>query len=539
MTQDVVKEVDVAVIGTGFGGIYSLYKFGVEMGLSVQGFDDAGGVGGTWYWNRYPGARSDTEVTAYCYSFDKDLFRDWKWSMRYPDHWEIRDYLNTVADKYDLKKLVKFNTRIVAMEWDDDLSRWTLTTDAGEKYRAQFVVEGVGLLSATNFPKIQGQDSFKGELYHTARWPHEPVDLTGKRIAVIGTGSSGVQVVGAVAPVAAETYVFQRRPQFIVPAANRPIDEEHRQWILDNWEEYWHSVLWSVTAFGFPESPVAAVDATPEEREAVFDDAWKQGNGFRFMFATFGDIGVNPDSNKIATDYLERKMREIVTDQAIADKLVPDEYWARRPLCSDGYLEMFNRDNVHLIDVNETPVVEITEKGIRTTAGEIELDVIVLATGFDGVSGQYLKIDQTGQHGRRLSQHWADRPKTTLGLMVSGFPNMFMVYGPMGPFTNQPPAHEAQVNWMADVVKFVRDNNLEYLVPNDESEANWMVTCDDIAYQTLFMKVNSWINGSNVEGKPVTNYFYMGGMGAYMDIILDIRDRGFPGFESGRALAPA
>lgn len=538
---EVVKQVDVAVIGSGFGGIYALYKMHHELGLTVQGFDDAGGVGGTWYWNRYPGARSDTEVTAYCYSFDRELFEEWEWTMRYPRQPEILAYLNHVADKYDLKRLIEFNTRVTAMKWLEDENLWELTTNAGDIYKAQFVIEGVGLLSATLYPGFPGEEKFKGQIFHTARWPHEEVDLDGKRVGIVGTGSSGCQVVVDLCQRVGEMYVFMRTPQFNVPAANRPIDAAHRQWILDNWDEYWNEViLGSVTAFGFPESDVSALSVSPEERQRVFDDAWEQGNGFRFMFATFNDIAVEPESNKAATDYLSAKIRSAVKDPETAEKLIPDTYWARRPLCNDGYFEAYNQPNVHLVDVGENDIVEVTEKGLKTADGqEYELDVIIYATGFDSTSGQYLKIDQEGRNGRKLADHWKDRPRSYLGTMVSGFPNMFMIYGPMGPFTNQPPLHEAQVNWMADVIKYVRDNDLGFVDPTAEAEDKWMVDCDDIAFGTLFMKVNSWINGANVEGKPVTNYFYMGGTKTYMELITAETDQQLPGFEKGSQLSRA
>ncbi len=276
-----------------------------------------------------------------------------------------------------------------------------------------------------------------------------------------------------------------------------------------------------------------AMSVTAEEREAVFEDAWLQGNGFRFMFASFGDLGVDPDANDAATDFLKRKMAGIVKDADTLATLTPTDYWARRPLCNDGYFHVFNQSNVHLVDVKKDPIVEITPSGVRTDNVEYDVDIIILATGFDAVSGAYIRFDQAGRGGVALQEKWRDRPLATYGMMVSGFPNMFMIYGPMGPFTNQPPVHEWQVDWMADAIQYVRDNDLSTIEPTPEFEAEWMQICDDIAYSTLFMKVNSWINGSNVVGKQVTNYFYMGGMGAYRDAVAPAQSQGYPGFALG------
>lgn len=528
-------EVDAVVIGSGFAGLYALHQLRDDLGLTVQAFDDAGGVGGTWYWNLYPGARSDTEVTAYCYSFDRELFDSWQWTERYPRQAEILAYLDHVADRFDLRRSIQFHTRVVSAHFDDDTSRWTVTTDKGQRFSAQFLLEGVGLLSATKVPELPGQEDFRGEIYHTARWPHERVDLNGKRVGVIGTGSSGIQVITEIAPLVEHLTVFQRTPQYVVPAKHRPIDTDHLQWIKDNYEDYWDGVLASVTAFGFPESQVAAESVSPEERERTFREQYESGGGFHYMFQAFNDVGVSLVANQAATDVINAKIRELVRDPETAEKLVPTQLYARRPLCADGYYETYNRDDVTLVDVKEHPIVELTESGVRTDEAEYELDVIILATGFDAVSGNQLKIDQRGRGGLRLQEKWADRPRAHLGLMSAGFPNMFMIFGPMGPFTNQPPAHEAQVDWIARVIEHLREHGLETIEPTQEAEDSWMAMCDDIANQTLFTQVDSWINGSNIPGKPVTVMFYMGGMGAYMEHMQAALDSGFEGFMLGRS----
>ncbi|WP_051276103.1 NAD(P)/FAD-dependent oxidoreductase [Marmoricola sp. URHB0036] len=512
-----MTEVDAVVIGSGFAGLYSIHKLRNELGLDVQAFDDAADVGGTWFWNQYPGARSDTEVNAYCYSFDKDLFHEWKWSERYPRQHEIRAYLQHVADRYDLRRSIRFNTRVQSVTWDEPNSRWIVDAD-GEKYAAQFVVEAVGLLSATKVPHFAGQEKFKGEIYHTARWPHEDVDLAGKRVGVIGTGSSGTQVIGEIAPRVGEMTVFQRTPQWVVPAKHRPISPGLLERIEQDYEGYWHDVLYSVTAFGFEESDVAAESVSEEERIAAFEKQYEQGGGFQYMFAAFNDVATSRIANAAATEVIARKIRETVKDPVTANLLIPSDLYAKRPLCCDGYYEVYNQDNVQLVDVQHNPIVEFTENGIRTEDGhEYELDVIVLATGFDAVSGNQLKIQHTGRNGVSLHDAWKHRPRTHLGLMSHGFPNLYMIYGPMGPFTNQPPLHEAQVDWVAGTIQYVRDHDLGSIEAGAEAEEAWIAESDEQAAGTLFAVTNSWINGSNIPGKPIINMFFMGGSAAYMD----------------------
>lgn len=521
-----IIEVDAVVIGSGFAGLYSVHKLRNELGLSVQGLDNAADLAGTWYWNRYPGARSDTEVTAYCYLFDKELYASWDWSERYPRHAEIRSYLNHVADRYDLRRSYQFSTQVESAVFDEAESRWIVKTDHGQTFSAQFLIEGVGLLSATNIPEFKGQENFKGEIYHTARWPHEGVDLAGKRVAVIGTGSSGIQVISEIAAEVKHLTVLQRTPQWVVPAKNGPIEPERLKAIRDNYEEYRRSILYSNTAFPIKEGQISAESVSEEERRAAFEENYENGGGFQYQF-TFNDVISSLVANKAATDVMETKIREIVEDPKLADLLVPTELYARRPLCCDNYYESFNRSNVTLADVKNDPIVEFTETGIKTENAEYPADVIVLATGFDAVSGNQLRIFHQGLDGVTLQEKWRERPRTYLGMMTAKFPNMFMVYGPMGPFTNQPPVHETQVDWIADAIKHTLDSGAKTIEPKVESEDVWMDVCDEGASQTLFPKVNSWINGANVPGKPVTNYFFMGGQGAYMDLMDAERESNF------------
>jgi cyclohexanone monooxygenase len=523
-------QVDVVVIGSGFAGLYAIHKLRNEMGLTVQAFDNAGGVGGTWFWNTYPGARSDTEVTAYCYSFDRELFDEWVWTERYPRQAEILRYLNHVADRFDLKRSIEFETSVATTRFNDDTGRWDVVTDKGALYSAQFLVEGVGLLSSTNIPDFPGLDSFEGELHHTSRWPQGGVDLAGKRVGVIGNGSTGVQVITAIAPEVAHLSVFQRTPQYTVPAMHRPIAPDFLDGIKADYDGYWDSVRHSASAFGIHESDVPFDSVPPEEREAIFEAQWNSGGGFQFMLGCFADVIVSREANDAATDFIRRKIREIVKDPVVADKLSPTDLYAKRPLCDDGYYETFNRDNVTLVDVKAHPIVAITPKGIRTEAGEVELDVIIFATGFDAFTGNYLKIDQYGRDGLSLRDKWAHRPRAWMGVTTAGFPNWFMIFGPMCPFTNQPPAHEVDVDWIAGAIKHVRDTGASSIELSLETEDAFMDLCDEMADGTLFPKVDSWINGGNIPGKPKATMVFMGGMGACYDELTRVANEGYPGF---------
>lgn len=531
-----VRDVDAIVIGAGFAGLYAVHKLRNDLGLTVWGFDNGSDVGGTWYWNRYPGARSDTEVTAYCYAFDRDLFERWKWTERYPRQREILSYLDMFARRYGLRRSIQFDTMVTSAVWDEGCSRWTVTTDKGDLFSAQFIVAGVGLLSSTVTPRFPGQDRFEGRIYHTARWPNDDIDLGDKRVGVIGTGSSGVQVIAELGSQVRQLTVFQRRPQYVVPARHRPIDPDILASIRRDYDKFWAKTLGSVTAFGFDESAVSASEVSVDDRDAIFEQVWNRGGEFQFMFATFNDIGTSRAANDAATDFIRRKIKEIVKDPAVAEQLMPHEFYARRPICCDGYYETYNRHNVELVDIGTHPIIEVTPNGIRTVEAEYELDVIVFATGFDAVTGNYLKIEFVGRGGLSLRSHWQERPRVHLGLMSNGFPNLFMIFGPMGPFTNQPPAHEVQVNWVADAINHARERRLSLIEPTAEAEQGWPDRCDEIASGTLFPKVDSWINGANVPGKPIVVMFYMAGMGAYMDQLQAAVASDYAGFRQEAAV---
>ncbi len=527
-------ELDAIVIGAGFGGMYMLHKLRDELGLKVRIFDKAAEVGGTWYWNRYPGALSDTETYLYCYSFDKELLQEWDFSTRYINQPNILAYLEHVADRYDLRRDIQFNTGIVAAHFDEVGQRWTVHTDQGETFTARYLVTALGLLSAANVPNIKGRDSFQGEQYHTGAWP-AGVEFTGKRVGVIGTGSTGLQVITAIAPEVEHLTVFQRSPQYSVPVGNGRVEADEVAEIKRNYDEIWQRVRSSMTAFGFHESTVPAMSVSAEERQAVFQKAWDQGGGFRYMFGTFSDIVTDEQANAEAAQFVRNKIAEIVTDPETARKLTPQDYYAKRPLCDSGYYATFNRDNVALVDVKANPIAEITPRGVRTADGvEHELDMLIFATGFDAVDGSYTKIDIRGRGGVSIKDHWAGGPTSYLGVTVNNFPNMFMVLGPNGPFTNLPPSIETQVEWIANTIDAVEQRGQSVIEATADAERHWTETCQEIADGTLFSKGESWIFGANIPGKTNTVMFYMAGLGEYRKALQGVVGDSYRGFDFER-----
>lgn len=524
------KDFDAIVIGAGFGGLYALKKLRDDMGLTVRVFDKAGDVGGTWYWNRYPGALSDTETFVYCYSWDKQLLDEWPIETRYLGQSQIIKYLEHVADRHQLRRDIQFNTGVASARFDETTQRWRVTTDQGETYTAKFIITALGLLSSTNLPDIEGRDRFQGEVYHTGNWP-EGVALEGKRVGVIGTGSTGVQVITAIAPKVKQLTVFQRSAQYSVPVGNGPVSQDYVANVRANYDKIWDQVRSSVVAFGFPESTVSALSVTDAERKAVFDKAWAKGGGFRFMFETFSDIATNEQANQYAQDYIKAKIGEIVKDPETARKLMPKDLYAKRPLCDSGYYAVFNRPNVALVDIKANPITEITPHGVKTEDGtEHELDVLIFATGFDAVDGNYKRMDIRGRGDVAIKTLWKSGPTSYLGVANAQFPNMFMVLGPNGPFTNLPPSIESQVDWIAGLIGHVNRSGLSAVEPTADAEAGWTKTCQEIANMTLFPKAESWIFGANVPGKTNTVYFYMAGIGAYRQQLAEVQSQGYRGF---------
>nr|6ERA_A Chain A, Cyclohexanone monooxygenase [Rhodococcus sp. Phi1]6ERA_B Chain B, Cyclohexanone monooxygenase [Rhodococcus sp. Phi1] len=523
--------VDAVVIGAGFGGIYAVHKLHNEQGLTVVGFDKADGPGGTWYWNRYPGALSDTESHLYRFSFDRDLLQDGTWKTTYITQPEILEYLESVVDRFDLRRHFRFGTEVTSAIYLEDENLWEVSTDKGEVYRAKYVVNAVGLLSAINFPDLPGLDTFEGETIHTAAWP-EGKNLAGKRVGVIGTGSTGQQVITALAPEVEHLTVFVRTPQYSVPVGNRPVTKEQIDAIKADYDGIWDSVKKSAVAAGFEESTLPAMSVSEEERNRIFQEAWDHGGGARFMFGTFGDIATDEAANEAAASFIRSKIAEIIEDPETARKLMPTGLYAKRPLCDNGYYEVYNRPNVEAVAIKENPIREVTAKGVVTEDGVLhELDVLVFATGFDAVDGNYRRIEIRGRNGLHINDHWDGQPTSYLGVTTANFPNWFMVLGPNGPATNLPPSIETQVEWISDTVAYAERNEIRAIEPTPEAEEEWTQTCTDIANATLFTRGDSWIFGANVPGKKPSVLFYLGGLGNYRNVLAGVVADSYRGFE--------
>ncbi|MGJ9413535.1 flavin-containing monooxygenase [Aeromicrobium sp. CF4.19] len=530
--NDQVRELDAVVVGLGFGGIYSLHKLRNDLGLDVIAIDKASGVGGTWFWNKYPGALSDSESFVYQFSFDKEMYAQNPWKTKFVTQPEILDYLNGVVDRYDLRSSIQLETGMTRAAFDETTGRWTVETDAGVTFSARFLITGLGLLSAINIPEITGAESFAGDFVHTGAWP-EDLDLSGKRVGVIGNGSTGGQIIPAIAKDVARLTSFQRTPQYSVPAGNRELTPEELQAQIDNFEANWKQVKESGLAMGFVESTAETFAIPVEDREAVYEAAWNTGGGFRYMFETFGDIATDPEANESAAAFIRKKIGEIVEDPETARKLTPNDLYARRPLCSTNLYETFNLPHVSIERIDENPISEIVPEGIRTADGVLhELDIIILATGFDAVDGNYRRTEIRGRNDELLADHWEDGPTSYLGMATSGFPNMFMILGPNGPFTNLPPSIEVQVEWIGETVGHLAPQPGAWLDVKPDVEHAFTEECADIADQTLFPKAASWIFGANIPGKRRTVMFYLGGLNEYRNKLANETEQGFPGFTS-------
>ncbi|ABK71230.1 flavin-containing monooxygenase [Mycolicibacterium smegmatis] len=525
------KVVDVVVVGAGFGGLYALHKFRGD-GLSVRVFEAAPEVGGTWYYNRYPGARCDVESLDYSYSFSDELQQEWTWTEKYATQAEILRYINWVADKLDLRSGITFNTRVVSAVLDETTLRWRVETDTGEVLTARFVVMATGPLSSPLTPNFPGLDSFAGEVYHTAYWPHEDVDFTGKRVGVIGTGSSGIQSIPIIAEQASHLYVFQRTPNYSVPAGNRPLTGEELAEAKANYAERRRKSWRSGGGSPHVAHPKLTMEVSPEERREAFERRWQLG-GVLFS-KTFSDQMINPEANKEARKFYEEKIRAVIDDPEVADLLIPDDHpIGTKRICTDtNYFQTFNRPNVTLVSVRKTPIESIDATGIATSGAHYDLDALVFATGFDAMTGTLAKIDIVGRGGRKLVDDWADGPRTYLGLGVDGFPNLFLVSGPGAPavLANMVLHAEAHVNWISEAIGHLNEHGYAAIEATPEAVENWIAECNQRAEATLFPKANSWYMGANVPGKPRVFMLFIGGFGVYLDICAEVANAGYKGF---------
>ena len=524
---------DALIVGVGIAGLYQLYRLR-EMGLKVRAFDAASAVGGTWYWNRYPGARVDSQSYVYQYWFSDELLKQWSWSERFPAQPETERYLNFVADKFALRQDIAFDTRICHADWDDASQRWTLETAAGERYTARYFVSCSGMLSAPVVPPFAGHERYTGQVAHTARWPHEGIALAGKRVGVVGTGATGIQVVQTIASQVAELKVFQRTPQYAVPMRNDRYDDAAFAAWRAHFPELREKVHHTFAGFGFDFELPPYLALSPVQRRAALEKLWADGS-LSFWVGGFAEMLTDEAVNAEISEFVRAKIRARIKDPTVAAMLVPTSYGfgtARVPL-ENGYYDAFNRDNVELIDVRATPIERFTENGLVVAGREFELDVVILATGFDAGTGALSRMDVHGRDGRSLTEMWNKDIRSTLGLQVHGFPNLFTVAGPLAPstaFCNMATCLQQQVDWVSDCIAYLRAHHKTVIEPTLKREAAWVLHHDEVANATLMMRTNSWYTGANIAGKPRRLLSYIGGVGNYRKICDEEKASGYAGF---------
>jgi cation diffusion facilitator CzcD-associated flavoprotein CzcO len=538
--QAKAAHLDALIIGAGFAGLYQLHCLRDRLGLSVRVLEAADGVGGTWYWNRYPGARCDSESHSYCYGFSPELAREWEWSERYPGQAEIMRYLNHVADRFDLRRNITLSTRVASASYDAAENLWRITTTAGEVLTATYFITAVGCLSSANIPDIPGLSDFGGQWYHTGQWPHEGVDFRGKRVGLIGTGSTGIQATPVIAETAAHLTVFQRTANYSVPARNAPLTAEFKRFVKDNFSDIRAVMTSNTNGHPYTISDRRTLDTTPEERRAMFEAAWEKG-GLQFR-AIFADILIDKDANDQAAAFIRDKIRQIVRNPEAAAILadIDHPFAAKRPPIDSGYFETYNRDNVELVDLRRAPIDHIDATGVATASAHYDLDIIVFATGFDAMTGPLLAIDITGRDGTRLRDAWAAGPVSYLGLQVPGFPNMFTITGPGSPsvLANMPVAIEQHANWITACIAHLRAHNIARMEARPEAAAAWVAEVNDAAQATLLPQAkHSWYLGANVPGKPRVFMPYAGGMARYRDRCDAVAAGGYEGFALAEMVA--
>ncbi|GIH68080.1 flavin-containing monooxygenase [Sphaerimonospora thailandensis] len=530
-------EYDVVVIGAGFSGLYALYRLR-DLNAKVICFEAGDGVGGTWYWNRYPGARVDIESMQYSYSFDEDLQQEWRWPEHYSPQPDLEAYANHVADRFDLRERIRFGARVNRLRFDEAANRWHVRTDRGDQVVAKYVLAAAGSLNAENIPQFPGLDSFQGQWYHTANWPREEVDFTGKRVGLIGTGSTGIQVAPVVAETAGHLHVFQRTPNFSLPSKNRPLEPEYEREWKENYTERRAAISQDPGAVYWANPADRSIfEFTPEEREQILNKAWGSKGGFEFI-RCFRETMVNLEANEIVAEFVRNKIRQTVKDQTVAELLCPKTYpFGTKRLCLDtGYYETFNRENVTLVDVRSDPITEITPTGLKTTAAAYDLDIIIFATGFDAMTGAMTRMNVTGVDGMDLRDKWRDGPTSYLGYFVAGFPNLFMIHGPGSPsvLAQMITSGEAQVDWVVEFIEHMEENGYERVDTTSEWEDNWSAEVNVVADYTLYKKADSWYLGANIAGKPRVFMVYVGGFDRYVQRCNEQVEAGYEGFVLSR-----
>jgi len=525
---------DAVIVGAGFAGMYMLHRLR-GLGLTARVFEAGTGVGGTWYWNRYPGARCDVESMDYSYSFSEELQQEWRWTERYSAQPEILRYANHVADRFDLRRDIQFGTRVTAAIWDERAGTWTVGTDRGDSVPARFCIMATGCLSDAQVPAFPGRDSFAGRSFHTGRWPHEPVDFTGRRVAVIGTGSSAIQSIPLIARQAAHVFVFQRTPNYSMPAHNAPLDPEYERSVKGRYAEFRRQARESRVGFVTERSGDSAMTVPDEAREREYETRWNRG-GLGFS-AAYTDLLTSREANDTAARFFREKIRAIVRDPAVADLLCPKDYpLGTKRLCVDtDYYATFNRDSVTLIDVRKDPIEAITPTGVRVAGVEYAVDDIVFATGFDAMTGALLDIDIRGRADRRLAVEWTGGPRTYLGLAIAGFPNLFAITGPGSPsvLSNMIVSIEQHVDWIADCMAYLRAHRLATIEATSAAQEAWVQHVNEVGHTTLYPLAPSWYMGANIPGKPRVFMPYIGGVGLYRQKCDEVAAKGYEGFALG------
>lgn len=526
------QEFDVIIVGAGFSGMYMLHLLR-EKGLSVRLYEAGSNVGGTWYWNRYPGARCDVPTEDYCYTFSEEIHREWTWSSVYPEQPEILAYCNFVADKLNLRRDIEFNTRLTSAEYDETSKRWKVRTGEGDVAQAKYFIPALGNVSIPHTPDIKGLENFQGETYHTSRWPHEKVDFKGKRVAVIGTGSSGVQAIISISKEAEYLTVFQRTAQFVAPVKNPLLSPDQVKKIKEGFPELRRKIrdhFVGMSSFDL-RRPYSALDDTPEERQNFYEDLWDEQKGFQLLFS-YMDITLNDEANATLADFVRTKIKETVKDPKTAENLLPNYLiGGKRPVVATNYYETYNQENVSLVNLKKTPILESTNKGLRTSEGEHEFDIIVFASGFDAMTGPLMKANIRGRNGILLSDKWEGGAnlKTFLGVCNVGFPNMFTITGPHFPLTaNALSVNEVIAEWIFDCIQYVEEHGIEEIEATADAEETWTNHVNEVGAQSIYAKVDSWYTGANIEGKPRAFLGYTGDYQTYQKLFNDARDyKGF------------
>jgi len=533
-------DIDVAVVGAGFSGLYMLHRLR-GLGLRTRVFERGSDVGGTWYWNRYPGARCDVESVDYCYSFSGELLAEWTWTERYATQPEILRYLSHVADRFGLRRDIQFSTRVTAVRYDAPGNRWLVSTDAGEVVTARYCVLAVGCLSSVNMPGFPGLERYRGEWYHTAQWLAGGVDVQGKRVGIVGTGSTAIQALPQIAKQAARVQVFQRTPNYSMPAQNRPLPPEELREVIRGYRA--RRRMAEQADAGVPVAPPerSALEVTPAERERMYEAGWRRG-GINALSYAFTDFFTDERSNFTAQEFAREKIRQIVRDPVVADALCPRHHIGTKRTCVDiGYFQTYNNDHVELVDVRTSPIMTVTSRGLATTVSEHALDVIVFAIGFDAITGALLEIDICGRDGLSLATKWSAGPRTYLGLCVAGFPNLFMITGPGSPsvLSNMVVSIEQHVDWITGCLEHLESRGLNRIEASAEAEEAWVRHVNELAGATLYPRATSWYVGANIPGKPRAFMPYVGGCGKYRRECEEVAERGYEGFVLGVAASIA